>query len=264
MKSGANTKYYITNMTKIAAIIAAIIITGGIIHAQNTMAGIPAGSFTRGSNDGKPDERPARTIQMSAFSMMAREVTESQYQKCVDAGKCTPARYEDGGCMAWTGRAFQRVTVPKHLRGDDLPVVCVTWQQARAYCSSLGMRLPTEAQWEYAALGGSPSARYSWGSSPPDGSRCATGSLKPAGSFAPNGYGLYDMTGNAWEWTADFYVADFYETSDDVNPRGPGAGYYRVIRGGGWYSGPAELRIKNRHWFAPTFAEVSVGFRCVK
>jgi formylglycine-generating enzyme required for sulfatase activity len=72
------------------------------------------------------------------------------------------------------------------------------------------------------------------------------------------------MTGNAWEWMADFYAVDHYETSEAVNPRGPVAGYYRVIRGGGWYSGPNELRVQNRHWFAPVSAEVSVGFRCVR
>jgi len=250
-------------MTRLAAIAVVLIIAGNAC-AQDGIVQVPAGSFARGSNDGKADERPVRTLQMPSFGMMAREVTEGQYKRCVDAGRCTPAHYDDGRCLVWAGRGFQYVTVPQHLRGENLPVVCVTWQQARAYCASVGMRLPTEAQWEYAALGGSPGAQYSWGNSRPDGSRCALGGTKPVGSFAPNRYGLYDMTGNVWEWTADFYVADYYETAEGANPRGPGAGYYRVIRGGGWYSGPAELRIQNRHWFAPTFAEVSVGFRCVK
>jgi len=125
------------------------------------------------------------------------------------------------------------------------------------------MRLPTEAQWEYAALGGG-EGRYSWGNASPDGNRCALSAPQPVGSFAPNGYGLYDMTGNVWEWTADFYAADGYENSDDADPKGPDAGYYRVVRGGGWYSGPGELRVRNRHWFSANGAEASVGFRCVK
>jgi formylglycine-generating enzyme required for sulfatase activity len=125
------------------------------------------------------------------------------------------------------------------------------------------MRLPTEAQWEYAALGGA-KGRYSWGDAPPDGNRCARNVPRAVGGFAPNGYGLYDMTGNVWEWTADFYAVDAYENSADADPKGPDVGYYRVIRGGGWYSGPNELRVRNRHWFAPGSAEVSVGFRCVK
>jgi len=267
MNFGVNTKYYITIMTRTAAAILTIIAVAAVtapVCAQDGLVRVPGGAFTRGSEGGKADEQPARAIRMAPFGMMAREVTEAQYQTCVDGGGCAPAHYDNGGCMAWTGRSFMRVTVPTHLRGANLPVVCVTWQQARAYCASQGMRLPTEAQWEYAAAGGSPSSQYSWGASPPDNSRCAVGSLKNAGSFAPNGYGLYDMTGNAWEWTADFYAADFYETADDANPAGPPAGYYRVIRGGGWYSGADEMRIRNRHWFAPTFAEVSVGFRCVK
>jgi formylglycine-generating enzyme required for sulfatase activity len=72
------------------------------------------------------------------------------------------------------------------------------------------------------------------------------------------------MAGNVWEWTADFYAADYYAVSESANPKGPDAGYYRVIRGGGFYSGPAELRVQNRHWFSAGSAEVSLGFRCVK
>jgi len=225
---------------------------------------IPGGTFNRGSNDGKADEKPVREITISAFSMMAKEVTEAQYKKCVDAGRCTPAHYGDGKCLQWTGTQFVNVTVPDQFRGPNLPVVCVTWLQARDYCRNIGMRLPSEAQWEYAALGGTAPARYSWGNNPPDKSRCALSALHNAGSFAPNGYGLYDMTGNAWEWVGDFYEQDYYSHSESADPRGPNAGFYRVIRGGGFYSGPNQLRIQNRHWFSPNFAEVSVGFRCVR
>ena len=251
-------------MIKNAAAAAAIIAAIAAECAFAELAAIPAGSFNRGSADGRPDEAPVRTIRMSGFAMMAREVTEGEYRACVDAGRCAPAHYDDGRCLIWSGRGFRRVTVPPHLRGDDFPVVCVTWQEARGYCASVGMRLPTEAQWEYAALGGSSSARYSWGNAAPDKSRCALSAPRAAGSFAPNGYGLYDMTGNVWEWTADFYVADYYEHADAADPKGPDAGYYRVIRGGGWYSGQNELRVRNRHWFSASSAEASVGFRCVK
>jgi formylglycine-generating enzyme required for sulfatase activity len=260
--SSNHPKYYISCMIRIILFAVFLSASAFVLFADGLVT-IPAGVFNRGSADGEVDERPVRSIQMSSFGMMARPVTEAQYQKCVDAGKCSPARYNDGGCMVWAGRGFQKVVVPKELRGDNLPVACVTWQQARAYCASVGMRLPTEAQWEYAALGGA-AARYSWGNAQPDRSRCALSKLHPVGSFAPNRYGLYDMTGNVWEWTSDFYAADHYITSEDVNPRGPVAGYYRVIRGGGFYSGPNELRVQNRHWFAPQSAEVSVGFRCVR
>lgn len=228
------------------------------------MVRVPGGTFQRGSANGDDDERPVRTIRMSSFSMMATPVTEAQYQQCVNSGRCTPANYDNGRCLVWGGRGFRRVNVPQNLRGDNLPVVCVTWQQARAYCASQSMRLPTEAQWEYAALGGASSARYSWGNAAPSNANCALGQPRPVGSFSPNGYGLYDMTGNVWEWTADFYAADHYETSGDADPAGPAAGYYRVIRGGGFYSRPNDMRIQNRNLFAPNASEVSLGFRCVR
>jgi len=251
-------------MIKIIAAAMILAAAFGLSAQPPETVAVPAGTFNRGSADGEPDEAPVRAVEMSGFAMTRREVTEAQYRRCVDAGKCAPAHYDDGRCLIWSGRGFRHITVPAQLRGDNLPVVCVTWQEARAYCASVGMRLPTEAQWEYAALGGAKSARYSWGGAAPDGSRCGLAAPKPVGSFPPNGYGLHDMTGNVWEWTADFYVADYYANSETVNPKGPDAGYYRVIRGGGWYSGPAELRVQNRHWFSANSAEASVGFRCVK
>lgn len=248
-------------MAKIPVIPALVVAASFRLFAQAAsgagLVAVPAGSFSRVS-DGVDF-----SVRVSAFGMMAAEVTEGQYRRCVEGGACSPAHYDDGKCLIWSAGGFRKVVVPPELRGDALPAVCVTWQQARAYCVSVGMRLPTEAQWEYAALGGS-GGRYSWGDAPPDGGRCALSAPRPVGSFAPNGYGLYDMTGNAWEWTADFYAADAYENSAAADPKGPDAGYYRVIKGGGWYSGPEELRIRNRHWFSANSAEASVGFRCVK
>jgi formylglycine-generating enzyme required for sulfatase activity len=234
---------------------ALLAVAPGALFAQApAVVSVPAGSFTRGGGF---------RVGVSAFAMTATEITEGQYRKCVEGGGCTPAHYDDGKCLIWSGGGFRRVAVPPEMRGDALPVVCVTWQQARAYCAGVGMRLPTEAQWEYAALGGG-DGRYAWGDAPPSGGRCALSAPRPVGGFPPNGYGLYDMTGNAWEWTADFYAADAYESSAGADPKGPDAGYYRVVRGGGWYSGPDELPVRNRHWFSASGAEASVGFRCVK
>ncbi|MDR0306975.1 MAG: formylglycine-generating enzyme family protein [Chitinispirillales bacterium] len=241
-----------------------IICANACAQTEIQIVRIPGGTFIRGSNDGEDDERPVRAITVSGFSMMVKEVTEMQYKKCVDAGKCPATHYRDGKCLQWTGREFRGVVVPKEFRGPNLPVVCVTWQHARAYCASVGMKLPTEAQWEYAALGGAQSSRFSWGNSVPDKSRCAMGAPHQVALFAPNGYGLYDMTGNVWEWTADFYDRDSYSYPQDTDPKGPESALYRTIRGGGWYSGVSELRIQNRHWFSPNFAETSLGFRCVR
>ena len=84
------------------------------------------------------------------------------------------------------------------------------------------------------------------------------------GSYSPNAYGIYDMTGNVWEWTNDRYLYNFYESASDTNPTGPTVGRYRSIRGGGWYSDAQQQRIKKRAFFTPEFGEVSIGFRCVK
>ena len=219
-----------------------------------------------GEKGGEPDETPARRVRVSAFKMDKREVTIAEYDSCVSKGACTAAHYEDGACLIASPPGFVRAWVPTSYRSPDRPVVCVTWSQARAYCRWKGKRLPTEAEWEYAALAGG-HGTYAWGNEPPSSSRCTPishRSPKPSGSYAPNRWGLYDMTGNVWEWTDDWYQRDYYSVGDTSDPRGAPVGQYRVIRGGGWYAGPRQLRIKNRQWFSPSSAEVSVGFRCAK
>jgi formylglycine-generating enzyme required for sulfatase activity len=235
-----------------------------VTNAQ--MRGVPAGTFVMGTSSEKANESPEHRIEVSPFSIDLREVSKGQYDSCVQAGRCTPAHDHDNTCVAWNGTVFIRVQIPSQKTSPELPVVCVTWYQARDYCSYKGKRLPTEAEWEYAALAGG-NAAYSWGNERPDASRCVQsteGKPKRPGSFAPNSWGLYDMTGNVWEWVNDRYQQDYYMSSETRDPAGPDVGQYRAIRGGGWYSGPAQLRIKNRHWFEPNFGEVSIGFRCAK
>ncbi|MBD3344772.1 MAG: SUMF1/EgtB/PvdO family nonheme iron enzyme [Chitinivibrionales bacterium] len=236
------------------------------VPVLSQMVSVPGGSFTMGSDKGEADESPRHQVALSPFKIDRFEVTHAQYDSCVKRGACTPAHYDDGNCLIWTGSGFKRVRVPAKYRNPDYPVVCVTWQQARQYCRAHGKELPSEAQWEYAALARSGN-KYSWGNSAPSQSRCASPSLRRPqknGSFQPNKWNIHDMTGNVWEWTNDRYQKDYYAWSVDKDPRSPGVGRYRVIRGGGWYSSPNQLRIKNRHWFSPTHAEVSIGFRCAK
>lgn len=230
------------------------------------MASVPGGTYTMGGGSGDADEAPAHGVTLQPFSLDITEVTKAQYDSCVAAGKCAAAHYDDGACVIWTNDGFRNVRVPPALRDPAFPVVCVTWFQARQYCLYKEKKLPSEAQWEYAALAGS-SATYSWGDQAPSPSRCTQPqAMRPqkAGSFGQNPNGLYDMTGNVWEWTADHYAPDYYAQSEQQDPQGPEVGQYRVIRGGGWYSTPQQLRIKNRHWFEPNFSEVSIGFRCAK
>jgi formylglycine-generating enzyme required for sulfatase activity len=239
----------------------------GLGHAAMCQVrNLPGGTFVMGDENGENDERPEHEVRVPPFAIDIYEATAAEYDSCVARKACSPAHYEDGKCLMWSAGGIARVTVPPQYRLSTLPVVCVTWQQAREYCSFRNKRLPTEAEWEYAAAAGAATA-YSWGNQRPDESRCARVSHRrplKGGGFAPNGFGLYDMTGNVWEWTADRYQTDYYSENVSDNPQGPPVGRYRVIRGGGWYSEAKQLRLRNRQWFVPEYGEVSIGFRCVK
>lgn len=226
---------------------------------------VPGGTFTMGSNDGVPDERPEHSVTLESFSIDAFEVTEARYDSCVASGKCTSAHYDDSTCRAWNGRRFVRVRVPAAARHPDNPVVCVTWYQARQYCQSKGMKLPNEIQWEYAARA-TATGRYPWGDVAPTAQRCIISRKngpEKAGSCPANSWGLYDMIGNVWEWLSDYYRPVEYGDGHSGNSAGPPVGLYRVIRGGGWYSIPEQVSVSDRQWYSPSFSEVSIGFRCV-
>ena len=225
---------------------------------------ISAGTFSMGSETGGSDEQPPRSVTLSSFGIHSHEVTEAQYDSCVQSGHCTAAHYDDGTCRLWDGKNFVRIRIPATGRDPSYPVVCVTWSEARQFCASRGMSLPTEAQWEYAARAGS-RGRYHWDARDNSG-KCVlsrTSGPRRAGSCPANNWGLHDMLGNVWEWVNDFYDPSEYMTPEAVDPTGPAAGFYRVIRGGGWYSSLEQATVSNRHWFSPDFPEASIGFRCV-
>ena len=151
-------------------------------------------------------------------------------------------------------------------------MVLVNWDDATAYAEWAGKRLPTEAEWEYAARGGLRGKRYPWADeiSHDDANYSGMGgadtwdrSTAPVGSFAANGYGLYDMVGNVYEWCQDWYGENYYSNSPAKNPPGPDSGSSRVLRGGFWDNYTNTLRVANRLFDTPNNRTYSNGFRCV-
>lgn len=235
---------------------------------RKVMVFVPAGEFLMGSSDSDAtaadDEKPQHPIHLDAFWIDQTEITYNEYERCVRAGACSPATVHN-----------------KNFAGARLPVVGVNWYQAATYCQWAGARLPTEAEWEKAARG-TDGRLYPWGNNF-DGRRlnyCDTncvadwrdrsaddgyGYTAPVGNY-PEGaspYGVLDMSGNVWEWTADWYSPDAYAYSSYSNPGGPKQGLQRVIRGGSWYYRGPALRVARRHKDVPTSSYDNIGFRCV-
>jgi eukaryotic-like serine/threonine-protein kinase len=234
---------------------------------------IPAGSFMMGSNDGRQDEKPVHEVWLDDYYMDIYPVTNESYEKFLN-----DRSNQIEGDLLWFDedsedtKIKQRGGVWKVVQGyKDHPVVNVTWYGAQAYCIWRGGRLPTEAEWEKSARGRLEDKKYPWGNEKPSCEKMAkngaqyrscNGKTVAIGSFAANGYGLYDMAGNVWEWVADWYDSGFYRKSESKNPTGTNSGIYRVLRGGSWYGYPYELRVANRYGNNPGFASYVYGFRC--
>ena len=229
------------------------------LDMQNYWATIPAGPFQMGSTTGSADEKPVHTVTLPEFQIGRYEVTNRQYAQCVRAGVCNKSDEQ-----RW------------HHTADPLePVIAISWFDAQLYCGWVDASLPTEAQWEKAARGGLVNKNYPWGDEVPS---CQAGTsnganfqidgcgfyLTPVGTYGSNGYGLYDMAGNVWEWTADWYDANYYSQRDDANPFGPFDGVEKVLRGGAWNSDKLSLRTSTRLELNPDLRYDYVGFRCAK
>ncbi len=240
------------------------------------MVSIPAGELQMGSDDPEAadDENPVHTVLIDAFYMDRYEVTNAQYRKFVLAnprwGKDrVDARFHDGNYLKdWTGNDYPSGKA-------NHPVVSVSWYAAMAYAQWAGKRLPTEAEWEYAARSGWVGQKYLWYDGV-DSSKANynknVGDTTPVGKYPPNSYGLYDMAGNVWEWCLDEYNPDFYSVSPRDNPlSGPdwiisdfaSVQTDRVLRGGSWGVDSGLLRTAYRFSLNPASTYFDCGFRCV-
>ena len=226
------------------------------IIPDTAMQLIPAGKFIMGS-DGQGDFSPAHSVMIDSFYIDIYEVTNAQYFRF---------------CQATSHPLPEFWGMDKFSSGPDFPdypVTGINWYDATKYAEWAGKRLPTEAEWEYAARGGLLDNNF------PNGDQIDTTQAnitfkglrtapKHVGSYPPNDYGLYDMAGNVTEWVADWYTGDYYNHSDTLNPQGPVIGRFKVIRGGGWHSGPSCNRVYYRNALPSNWVDFNVGFRCVK
>jgi formylglycine-generating enzyme required for sulfatase activity len=217
---------------------------------------IAGGEFQMGKN-GEGDHSPVHKIITDSFYIDKYEVTNAQYYKfCLETERKLPEYWglEKYHCG---------LDYPNH------PVVGINWRDAEAYAIWVGKRLPTEAEWEYAARGGLVDKNYPKGDEidSSQGSftiKGVTAGSQPVGSYPANGFGLHDMVGNVNEWVADYYDGGYYEISPGENPTGPEDGRFKVIRGGGWHSGAYCCRVYYRNALPPNWLDINVGFRCAK
>jgi len=214
---------------------------------------IRGGMFLMG-DESPGDHAPVHEVFIEPFYIQRYEVTNDEYASfCRESGHRLPFFWEMAGFRC--GPAY-----------PDHPVVGVSWRDALAYTDWCSMRLPTEAEWEYAARGGLVGRHFPCGDSlePAHGNFNKSDQRGPlaVGSYPPNGFGLYDMQGNVVEWVADWYAPDYYSHSPAANPQGPESGRFRVIRGGGWHSGATCNRVNYRNALPPNWLDFAVGFRC--
>jgi len=268
-----------------------------MIKWEKDMVFIKGGCFDMGDKfgDGEDNEAHVHKACVDDFYMSRYEVTVGEFSRFINEAKYeTKAEKEGLGYIlnsrgdGWELSAGVSWKNPGFPQNDFQPVVLISWNDAMAYIEWLRRkdgkeyRLPTEAEWEYAARSGGKKYKYSWGNGSPEGNIAGEETKErfperpwpvwkgykdvyvftaSVGSFEPNESGLYDMTGNVWEWCSDWYGSDYYKSSPKDNPEGPSSGDYKVLRGGSWFNLPGLIRASNRFWNLPDTSVNNVGFR---
>ena len=287
--------------------------------SASSMVHVRGGWFEMGNRNGLMFEKPVHRVHIRDFYMEKYTVTREAFREFVEeTGYQTDAEKGEGSFVVTPDCLLAQKSDacwlnPYFAQSHHHPVVCVSWNDAIAYgnwrsrkegltpvytikgkavCadfSANGYRLPTEAEWEYAARCGEKGYKFAWGDGAPEGMRGGNISdemLKrshpkwpwniwkgyddghthtaPVGSFEPNEFGLYDMTGNVWEWCWDWYCVDYYKKSPKYNPQGPPSGDNRVIRGGSWFNELEFVRTTYRLPVTPCFSCFTTGFRLAR
>ena len=216
----------------------------GTTNPENlNMIFLEPGCFQMGSEEFVSEE-PIHNVCVSSFYLDKFEVSQGNFESVMEIN-------------------------PSTLKGPDFPVVNVSWIEAKQYCRKKGGRLPSEAEWEYANRAGT-STSYFWGDNMEGDfawyKENSLAVMHTVGEKRANPWGFYDMNGNVWEWVADWYREDYYETSalldPDYNPQGPPAGQFLIIRGGSYKDDPFFLRSATRFWYEPIIKAGDLGFRC--
>jgi len=247
-----------------------------------------------GTEDGFAYESPVHTVTLHSFYIDAHPVTVAEFEKFVEATQYKTDAEKFGwsgvfstAAKSWTksdGADWRHPDGPQSTPKPSEPVTQVSYADAEAYAKWAGKRLPTEAEFEYAARGGLSGKKYAWGDDFTPNKKFMANTWQghfpeidtaddgfsgrsPVGSFPANGYGLYDMTGNVWHWCADFFDENYYKTSPKENPTGPATGAEHVLRGGSWLCSAnycLGYRAAARNHTAPDSGLNNLGFRCVK
>jgi len=286
----------------------------GEVGLSDGMVYVAGGVFEMGSSSGEDNEVPVHSVTLSSYYLARYEVTLGEFKKFVTATGYVTDAERKGGSYFWNGKWELKSGV--NWRHDALgvergsgeanhPVIHVSWNDAVAYCnwrsreaglrevyqiagsevkadwSANGYRLPTEAEWEYAARSRGKAYTYAWGNGSPNGNVADETAKKtysnwqvfegftdgyvhtsPVGKFSQGELGLYDMTGNVWEWCWDWYGA--YSSGTQTDPKGPGTGTNRVGRGGSWGSNVRNCRVSYRNDSVPTYRFINIGFRLAR
>jgi formylglycine-generating enzyme required for sulfatase activity len=235
--------------------------SSGVQNSQDGMVLIPGGEFVMGITypnveiRGKYIDNPAHAVKVDPFYLDKAEVTNAEYFRfCQATGHRFP--------FFWGMRDFR-----SGLDFPNNPVTGVSWKDAQDFAMWRGVRLPTEAEWEFAARGGLEGKTFPKGDTLEPADACYAPQAhgpEPVGKFKPNAYGLSDMVGNVGEWVADYYQQDYYVKGPRINPPGPDLGCFRVVRGGGWYSGKMCNTVCSRTALPTHWIDFNTGFRCAR